>query len=51
MKIFKKLLTSVCIIFTIVTALYMLVLQAFKAEEIWQDKLIDLDLKELFKRM
>ena len=26
-KIFKKLLTSVCIIFTIVTALYMLVLQ------------------------
>ena len=34
-----------------INGLYMLVLQAFKAEEIWQDKVIDLDLKELFKRM
>ena len=34
-----------------INGLYMLVLQAFKAEEIWQGKLIDLDLKELFKRM
>ena len=34
-----------------INGLYMLVLQAFKAEEIWQDKVIDLDLKELFKIM
>ena len=34
-----------------INGLYMLVLQAFKAEEIWQDKVIDLDLKELFRRL
>ena len=34
-----------------INGLYMLVLQAFKAEEIWLDKIIDLDIKELLKRM
>ena len=34
-----------------INGLYMLVLQAFKAEEIWQDKSIDLDIKELLTRM
>ena len=34
-----------------INGLYMLVLQAFKAEEIWQGISINLDLKELFGRM
>ena len=34
-----------------INGLYMLILQAFKAEEIWQEKVIDLDIEELIKRM
>ncbi len=34
-----------------INGLYMLILQAFKAEEIWQNKTIDLDINELIKRM
>ena len=34
-----------------INGLYMLILQAIKAEEIWQNKIINIDINELLTRM